>query len=75
MVCALFLYLIDNTLIFWFEWPGIKSFFIHLEIFSTGSENLTQEDITKGWIELVMLFGIPVMLCALVVFSLSLIHI
>ncbi len=54
MVVLLFLFLVDNTLIYWFEWPGIRIFLSHLWL--TGAEDtkkLAGSGVTRGWIQLI----------------------
>ncbi len=55
MIVALFLFLIDNTLIHWFKWPGTRAFLSHLGLFGAeGSvRELTGSDVIRGWIQLV----------------------
>ncbi len=55
MIVVLFLFLIDNTLIYWFEWPGTRDFLSHLGLFGAeGSvRELTGSDVIRGWIQFI----------------------
>jgi TRAP-type mannitol/chloroaromatic compound transport system permease small subunit len=66
MVTMLFLFLVDNTLIFWFEWPGLARFAVHLNLIGEQrlSDSLTSPDIVRGWVQLLGFFSV---ICAVVV--------
>ncbi len=55
MIVFLFLFLIDNTLLYWFKWPGIRTFLSHLGLIGAeGSvKNLTDSEVVKGWIQFI----------------------
>ena len=54
MVTFLMLYLINNYLVFWREWPGVSVFFTHQNwiLFEPLDSPLTDELISLGWIQL-----------------------
>ncbi len=56
LVVSVFLFLIDNTLIHWFNWPGLKAFAIHLGLLdSQKSVNpLLVPQISQSWIEVLI---------------------
>ena len=55
MIVLLFLFLIDNTLIYWFGWPGIRTFLSHLGLIGAeGSvKKLTDSDVVNGWVQFI----------------------
>ena len=55
MIVLLFLFLVDNTLIHWFEWPGIRIFLSHLGLIGAQSPvtKLTDSAVIRGWIQLI----------------------
>ena len=55
MIVILFLFLIDNTLIYWFGWPGIRTFLSHLGLIGAeGSvKKLTGSDVVNGWVQFI----------------------
>lgn len=67
-VIAVFLFLSDNLLIYWFKQPGIRVFLGHLGLLAPTSSVLTGDQVLSGWIQLsgfVLIFiGIGV-LCVL----------
>ena len=59
IVAIMLLFLVNNYLNFWRQWPGLPSFFSHygwfgLEALSTPLEN---DQITKGWLQLLSYLG------------------
>lgn len=54
MVIGIFLYLVNNYLVFWQELPGIYSLFSHYGYFGLEQPNtpLTDSQTTQGWIQL-----------------------
>ena len=59
IVAIMLLFLFNNYLNFWQQWPGLPSFFAHhgwfgLEVLRTP---LVDEQITKGWIQLLSYLG------------------
>ena len=73
MVAALFLYLLDNTLIFWFDWPGISKTMTHFGgLINAGDagqsfKSLSTAEVVRGWIQLLAFLGSFVVIVALVV--------
>jgi len=67
-VIAVFLFLSDNFLIYWFEQPGLRVFLGHLGLLAPPSSALTSSQVLSGWIQLsgfvLILVGIG-LLCAL----------
>jgi len=67
-VIAVFLFLLDNFLIFWLEQPGLRVFLGHLGLFRPPSSILTSNQILSGWLQfsgfLLIIAGIGA-LCAL----------
>lgn len=59
MVVSLFLYLLDNTLIFWFDWPGIKKIITHFGLLNAGQsfKSLSTAEVVRGVIELLAFLG------------------
>ena len=55
MIVFLFLFLIDNTLIYWFEWPGIRTFLSHLGLIGAegSAKILTDSDVVQGWVQFI----------------------
>lgn len=55
MVVFLFLFLIDNTLIHWFKWPGTRVFLSHLG--STDAQGSVRElagsGLVRGWVQFI----------------------
>ncbi|MYB35598.1 MAG: hypothetical protein F4X92_10905, partial [Gammaproteobacteria bacterium] len=50
-VIAVFLFLSDNFLIYWFEQPGLRIFLGHLGLLAPTSSVLTGGQILSGWIQ------------------------
>ncbi len=62
MIAVLFLFLIDNTLIHWFKWPGTRHFLSYLGLFGATHSvpELAGPDILRGWIQLIVsLVAVP----------------
>ncbi len=55
MIVFLFLFLIDNTLIYWFQWPGIRTFLSHLGLIGAegSAKKLTDSDVVQGWVQFI----------------------
>lgn len=55
MIVLLFLFLIDNTLIYWFEWPGIRTFLSHPGLLGAEDsvKKLADSDVVKGWVQFI----------------------
>ena len=53
MIVGLFLFLVDNTLIYWFEWPGLRSFLSQLALIGMqgSARELTDAAMVRGWIQ------------------------
>ena len=53
MVALPFLFLLDNILIFWFDWPGTRHFLVHLGLLSEtrSSPPLNDPQRLLGWIQ------------------------
>ena len=68
MVASVFLFLIDNTLIFWFDWPGIRQFLNHLGILGTldPGKALDQSQAFSGWIQLIFTIVVLLVITGLV---------
>ncbi|MCP4298345.1 MAG: TRAP transporter small permease subunit [Proteobacteria bacterium] len=60
MVTFLFLYLINNYLVFWQGWPGVSLFFSHQGwiIFEVLDPPLPENLVTLGWIQLIAYLAI-----------------
>ncbi len=67
-VIAVFLFLFDNFLIYWFEQPGLRAFLGHVGLFAPPSSELNSNQILSGWLQfsgfILIVIGIGV-LCAL----------
>ena len=59
-VVILFLFLIDNTLIFWLDWPGIKHFVFHLGGLEIKGkvQTLDGSELTLGWVQFSVSLGV-----------------
>ncbi len=68
MVVVLFLFLLDNTLIHWFKWPGTRDFLSYLGLFgATGSgQELAGSAVVRGWIQFIVSLSAIVGILALV---------
>ena len=67
-VVAVFLFLFDNFLIYWFEQPGIRAFLGHLGLLSSSSPALSGGQAVSGWIQFsgfVLIFAGTGALCAI----------
>lgn len=63
MVALVWLFLLNNFLIFWMDWPGILALFAHQEWFGMDplSKPLMDEGITLGWFQIaICLVGVGV---------------
>ena len=58
MVTALFLFLIDNTLIYWFSWPGVTNILTHWGLLQPerSFKPLVDDQILKGVIQISVFF-------------------
>ncbi|WP_423909177.1 TRAP transporter small permease subunit [Candidatus Spongiihabitans sp.] len=72
MVVSLLLYLLDNTLIFWFDWPGIRKMITHFGgLINAGNagqsfKSLSTAEVVRGWIQLLAFLGSFVVIFVLV---------
>ena len=68
MVTFLVLYLINNYLVFWREWPGVSVFFTHQNwiLFEPLDSPLTDELINLGWIQLLAYCAVLVLITSYV---------
>ena len=68
-VVSVFLFLIDNFLIYWFGQPGLRTFFAHLGLMTAlGPSDLTGGQIVSGWIQLsvfTLILAAMALFCAL----------
>ena len=65
MVLAVFVFLLDNYVIFWLDWPGLNSMLAHLGVLEGNGKPIPEEQIIYGWIELT-----AITVCCLAVISL-----
>ncbi|MCP4979477.1 MAG: permease, partial [Gammaproteobacteria bacterium] len=54
MVCAVFLYLINNYLVYWQEMPGTYNLLAHYGWLGLEGDSLADEQIGKGWSQLIV---------------------
>jgi TRAP-type mannitol/chloroaromatic compound transport system permease small subunit len=69
MVSLVFLFLLDNTLIFWFDWPGLRDFLEHFGWLGSKPGKLVDEQIVVGWIQLLLFLATLVVIAVLVLRS------
>ncbi len=69
MVAMPFLFLLDNTLIFWFDWPGTRHFLVHLGLFSENRSfpPLNDPQLRLGWIQWMVSLSVCLVISAAVV--------
>ena len=58
MVSAVFLYLINNYLVYWQEMPGSYNLLLHYGWFGVEQETLEAGQVTQGWIQVVVYLAI-----------------
>ncbi len=71
MVAMLFLFLLDNTLIYWFDWPGTRNFLTYLGLIDAtpSFKSLPSAEVFQGWLQLLFSLGSIVAVIAVVVRS------
>ncbi len=76
MVAAIFLFLVDNFLIYWIELPGLRNFLVYAGWIPTdkGEVTLTHAQAVSGWLQLSVysVIVVGIVLACLVSFSRSL---
>ena len=58
MVSAVFLYLINNYLVFWLDLPGSYNLFIHYGVFGLEGESLEPAQVTQGRIQVAVYLAV-----------------
>ena len=53
MVCAVFLYLVNNYLVYWHELPGTYALALHHGWFGLEVEELAADRVSQGWMQLI----------------------
>ena len=68
IVAVMLLFLINNYLNFWRQWPGLPSFFSHKGWFGLEALRTPLEDsqVTKGWLQLFSYIGAVALACGYV---------
>jgi len=61
MVSAVFLYLINNYLVYWQDWPGTWNLMSHYGFFSLEKFALSDELLTQGWLQFTVYLGILIL--------------
>ena len=71
MVVMLFLFLLDNILIFWFDWPGTRHFLIYLGLLSEtrASPLLNDSQRLLGWIQWIVSLSVFLVISAAVLYG------
>jgi len=58
MISALFLYLINNYLVYWQNLPGSYNLFLHYGWFGLEGDALDETQITQGWIQILVYLSV-----------------
>jgi len=61
MVSTVFLYLINNYLVYWQDWPGTWNLMSHYGFFSLEKFALSDELLTQGWLQFTVYLGILIL--------------
>jgi len=61
MVSAVFLYLINNYLVYWQNLPGTWNLMSHYEFLGLGKLTLSDEQLTRGWFQFTVYLGILIL--------------